>query len=100
MGDLVRLQFALLWWVMEQLGDEQVLTQIIRKNDLKVESAPFMPILPPDMLRPEVFARTARLEPAEDKFHLEKDGLYLAGSAEQTLLPLYMDTVIDESRLP
>ena len=37
-GGLVRLQFALIQWVLQVLGDEQALQEIITKNNLTVSS--------------------------------------------------------------
>lgn len=42
----------------------------------------------------------ARLEPAEDKFRTQIDGLYLVGSAEHSLGPLFINETIDEKELP
>ncbi len=47
MGDLVRLQFALIQYVMDTLGDSKVLDTIIAENNLKVSNKPFTPVLPP-----------------------------------------------------
>ncbi len=52
------------------------------------------------MIKPAVLNRMARLEPREDRYYLEKDDLFLVGSAEHTLGPMHMDEVIEESRLP
>lgn len=99
-GGLVRMQFALISWVMDLLSSESTINQIANDAGLSVPEKGFLPVITPDMLRPEVFERTGRLDPSDDKYYLEKDNLYLAGSAEQTLLPMYMDEILDESMLP
>ena len=52
-GDLVRLQFAIMQFVMTTLGDEQIIKKIIDEQGLQVSAKPFTPILPPAMLRTE-----------------------------------------------
>jgi seryl-tRNA synthetase len=47
MGDLVKLQFALIQWVMDTLSDREVLAKIIKENNLKISDKPFTPVLPP-----------------------------------------------------
>lgn len=99
-GRLVLLQFALIQFALDLLTDESKLEQVIANAKIQAIAKPFTPILAPDMIKPEVFARTGRLDPAEDKYYLEKDNLYLAGSAEQSIAPLHMDEVLSEADLP
>jgi len=42
----------------------------------------------------------ARLEPREERYHIESDDLCLIGSAEHTMGPMHMDETIAEKRLP
>ena len=62
----------------------------------------FVPIIPPVMIKPEVYAGMGRLSVSqkEDRYFLEKDNLYLIGSAEHTLGPLHLNDVLDEKELP
>src|SRR5690606_40251902 len=53
-GDLVKLQFALVQFVMDKLSDQEFIDGIIRENDLNVSNKPFVPVLPPLMLRTEL----------------------------------------------
>lgn len=99
-GDLVLLEMALIRFVMDALTDEDTLKGIIKKAGIDTSPKPFTPVLPPVMIKPDVFAKTGRLNPAEDKYYVEKDDLYLIGSAEQSLAPLHMDEVLDEDTLP
>ena len=52
------------------------------------------------MIRPEIYQKMGRLEPKEDKYHLEEDDLWLIGSAEHTLGPIHMNDVLKEEELP
>jgi seryl-tRNA synthetase len=99
-GDLVRLQFAIIQFVMETLGDERVLQKLIDENGLKVSAKPFTPILPPAMLRTEPYAASARLNAAEVTYKLEQDDLWLNASAEHTLCTMYWNEILPEAALP
>lgn len=99
-GGLGLLQFALVQLVFSVLTDEGILKKIIKKAGLKVEYKPFIPVIPPVFIKPEVFEKMARLEPKEERYHIPSDDLYLVGSAEHTLGPLHMDETIPEKNLP
>lgn len=97
---LVHLQFALTSWAMSIVCDEDKIAQIISKNNLNVSAKAFSPILPPTMIKPEIFARMARLEPRDERYHIPSDDLYLIGSAEHTLGPIHVDQILQEADLP
>lgn len=62
----------------------------------------FVPVFPPVMIKPEMFAGMGRLagEQAEERYYLPKDNLYLAGSAEHTLGPMHANEVLQDKELP
>jgi len=62
----------------------------------------FEAVIPPTMIRPDVYKKMGRLtqNQKEERYYLEKDDLYLVGSAEHTLGPLYMGASIMEKDLP
>lgn len=99
-GDLVRLQFAIIQFVMDTLGDEAVLSTLITQNNLKVSAKPFTPILPPALLRTEPYAASARLNEAEVTYKLSQDDLWLNASAEHTLCTMYWNEILSEAELP
>ncbi|MEK7110590.1 MAG: serine--tRNA ligase [Patescibacteria group bacterium] len=99
-GDLVRLEFALIQYALEILDNPKVLQSIAEGVKPGYTGKPFMPVVPPVMIRPEVLERMARLEPKEERYHIPSDDLYLVGSAEHTLGPMHMDETIPESALP
>ncbi|MEK9183532.1 MAG: serine--tRNA ligase [Patescibacteria group bacterium] len=75
---------------------------LVRFAFSKLIAKGFTPIIPPVMIRPEVFAGMGRLaaDQKEERYFLEKDNLYLVGSAEHTLGPLHMDETLRDRDLP
>ena len=98
-GAAVLLEFALVQYAFEVLTSEKILKKIASKN---YSPKPFIPVVPPAMIRPDVFSKMGRLteEDKDDKYYLAKDDLYLIGSAEHTLGSMHMDESIDKKDLP
>lgn len=99
-GDLVKLQFALIQFVMDKLSDQAFIDEVIRENNLTVSNKPFLPILPPFLLRTELYDAMDRLEPRDDRYKIEDEDLWLQGSAEHVLGSMHADEIFDESELP
>jgi seryl-tRNA synthetase len=101
-GDLVRLQFAIIQFVLATVGDERILQSLIEENHLNLTAKPFTPVLPPAMIKTDVFAAMDRLEPRDDRYKVgeAEDDLWLQGSAEHTLGSMYKDEILDEAQLP
>lgn len=99
-GDLALLQFALLHYTLKVLTSAEELEKIAKESGLTVNTKPFVPVVPPVMMRSQVMNRMARLDPIDDRFYFEKDDLVLVGSAEHTMGPLHMDEVLPEEKLP
>ncbi len=99
-GDLVLLQNAVFQYLLSILTSESALKEIIERAGLAVSPKPFLPVVPPLMIKPDVFQRMARLEPREERYHIPSDDLFLIGSAEHTLGPLHMDETLKEDQLP
>jgi seryl-tRNA synthetase len=62
----------------------------------------FIPVIPPVLIKQEVMeglGYTAMGE-AENIFSLDKDGLYLVGTSEQSVVPLHMNDVLKKEELP
>lgn len=100
MGALARLEFAIVSYVFDTLSDESIVKSIASKLNIPISTKPFIPVVPPVLVRPEVMHRMSRLEPREERYHIESDDLYLVGSAEHTLGPLHMDHIFEEKDLP
>jgi len=99
-GDLVKLQFALIQFVMDKLSDQQFIDEIIAENNLIVSNKPFLPVLPPFMLRTELYDAMDRLEPRDDRYKIEDEDLWLQGSAEHVLGSMHADEIFNEQELP
>jgi seryl-tRNA synthetase len=102
-GDLVKLEFAIIQFVMNVLTDEAILQKIIQDNNLKLDSRSFTPVLPPAMIRTDVYDAMDRLEPRDERYRVgeEKDELWLQGSAEHTIGSMYWnETFQSEDQLP
>jgi len=101
-GDLVQLQFALVQYVLATLTNQEIIQKLIDENGLNLEAKAFTPILPPVMIREDIYDQMDRLEPREDRYHLEgeDDDLWLIGSAEHTLGSMYAGEVLPEAQLP
>ena len=99
-GDLVKLQFAVIQMVMDKLSDQAFIDAIIQENNLNVSNKPFLPILPPFMLRTELYDAMDRLEPRDDRYKIEDEDLWLQGSAEHVLGSMHADEIFDEKELP
>jgi len=101
-GDLVRLQFAIIQFVMQALGDEQVIAQLVQENGLQISAKPFTPVLPPAMLRTAPYVASARLNAEEVTYRAgqPEDDLWLNASAEHTLCTMYWNEILPEEMLP
>lgn len=101
-GDLVRLQFAIMQFVVQTLGDERLLEKLITENHLNIVAKPFTPVLPPAMLRTEPYIASARLNAEEVTYRAgqPEDDLWLNASAEHTLCTMYWNEILPEEMLP
>ena len=100
-GDLVQLQFAIVQYVFALLSDPAKLAVIAERAGLEgVSTKPFLPTLPPFMIRTDLYDAMDRLEPRDDRYKLEGDDLWLQGSAEHVMGSMYAGEIIDEAQLP
>jgi seryl-tRNA synthetase len=99
-GDLVRMQFAIIGFVIGELTNSELIAKLIKDNGLKLSNKPFLPILPPALLKTGPYEASARLNAEEVTYKIDQDDLWLNASAEHTLCTMYMNEVIDERNLP
>jgi seryl-tRNA synthetase len=99
-GDLVKLQFAIIQFVTDKLSDQAFIDEVISENNLSVSNKPFVPVLPPFMIRTELYDAMDRLEPRDDRYKIEGEDLWLQGSAEHVLGSMHANEVLAEQELP
>ncbi len=101
-GDMVKLQMAIVNFVMNSLSSQEVISEIIDKAGLEgqVVDKPFTIVLPPLMLRTEMYDAMDRLEPREDRYKIEGEELWLQGSAEHVLGSMHAGEIFEEKELP
>lgn len=99
-GDAVRLQMAIIQFTFATLADEKILKDVAAKAKLSISTKPFVPLLPPVIMRRDVMDRMDRLQPEEQRYLLPEDGQVLVGSAEHTMGPYYMEKTLEEKALP
>ncbi len=99
-GDMVELEMAAQQFVIDVSRNKEVIQKIIDDKNLDISNKTFTLITPPEIVRVDVMEKTGRLDPPEDKYHVEGDDLVLVGSAEQSVGPIHMDEIIDKDKLP
>lgn len=79
------LEFALIRFAMETLIKEG-----------------FTPIIPPTLINIEVMKKLGYMENGgdEDMFRLTEDGKVLVGTAEQSIVPMHMNEMLQQNQLP
>ncbi|MFA7286604.1 MAG: serine--tRNA ligase [Patescibacteria group bacterium] len=100
-GDAALLEFALVTHAMRRLTNREWLRPIAERAG--VSDKPFIPVVPPVIIKPETYIRMARLTPGVDedeRYYLPQDNQYLVGSAEHSLGPLHMDETLPADSAP
>lgn len=100
MGDLVLLQQAIIQFVMNSLTNQEVIQKIAAEAGLSVSTKPFVPVLPPLMIRTEPYDQMDRLEPRDDRYKIEGEELWLQGSAEHVLGSMHAGEIFSADQLP
>lgn len=98
--DLVKLHFALIYFGIEVLTNEKTLAKIAKSAKLNVSLNPFVPVLPPLMIKTEVYSAMDRLEPKEERYKVEGEDLWLQGSAEHVLGSMHIGETLKEKDFP
>ncbi|OGZ98224.1 MAG: serine--tRNA ligase [Candidatus Sungbacteria bacterium RIFCSPHIGHO2_02_FULL_47_11] len=63
----------------------------------------FVPVIPPVLIKDEIMRGMGYVDSKEDReerYFLEKDKLYLVGTAEQSIGPIHADEILEESSFP
>jgi seryl-tRNA synthetase len=106
LGGAARLEFALVQFALDRLTDGPFVAALIERERLGVAPAPFRPVVPPVLIRPEMmramgFSERAGASRGSDEIYwLDKDGLYLVGTSEQSIGPMHADRILRADELP
>lgn len=98
-NEAVLLQFAIINFVFEVLGNEKIIKKLAEQVGLESYKT-YIPVLPPVIVRGEVAKKMDRFDPIEDRYYYPEDDQMFVGSAEHSLGPIFMDKVLDKSELP
>lgn len=98
-GEAALLQFALIQFVLETLTDQDLIGKLAKKVG-NPSNKPFIPIVPPVIVKSEIMKKMDRFNPIEDRYYLKEDDALLIGSAEHSLGPIHMNQTINEKDLP
>ena len=83
-GDLVKIEFNLVLWAMQQLSDKG-----------------FKPTIPPVLVRENALYGTGFFpDDAEQVYEIPNDDLYLVGTSEDPLAALHSNEILDTTALP
>jgi len=96
----VLLQFALTMFAFETLTNEEVIKKVIKEKGLNLSSKPFIPMLPPVMIKNTVQSAIHRVFGEQTYKIKEEENLNLVASAEHTMAPYHMNEVLNETDLP
>ncbi|HEV8156668.1 MAG TPA: aminoacyl--tRNA ligase-related protein, partial [Gaiellales bacterium] len=84
LGDLVRLELAMVQWGMAKLTGKA-----------------FLPVVPPVLVREPAMEGTGMFpEAREQAYAIEQDDLFLVGTAEVPLAALHVGAILEEAQLP
>ena len=84
LGDLVRLELAMVQWGMDKLTGKG-----------------FLPVVPPVLVREPAMEGTGMFpEAREQAYAVEQDDLFLVGTAEVPLASLHAGAILEEAQLP
>ncbi|MGK2896322.1 MAG: serine--tRNA ligase [Candidatus Saccharimonadales bacterium] len=100
MGDMVLLQQAIVQFVMNTLSSSDKLAEIAEGAGLKINTKPFIPVLPPLMIKTEPYDQMDRLQPSDDRYKIEGEELWLQGSAEHVLGSMHAGETFESNQLP
>jgi seryl-tRNA synthetase len=100
LGDMVLLEQAIIQFVMNSLTNKEVISRIVTDAGLDVSTKPFVPVLPPLMIKTEPYDQMDRLQPSDDRYKIEGEELWLQGSAEHVLGSMHAGETFTQAELP
>ncbi|NCF74918.1 MAG: serine--tRNA ligase [Xanthomonadaceae bacterium] len=98
-NDAVKLQFAIIQFVIDTLTDKEIIKKLANKVGNPFDKT-FVPVITPVIVKSEIMKKMDRFDPLDDRYYLEQDDSLLVGSAEHALGPLHINEIIEEKNLP
>lgn len=99
--EIALLELKLINFAVNFLTSQENIRKIIQEKGLEISDRPFIAVVPPLILKPEIMRGMGYLDQAPDEIYfLEKDQLYLIGTAEQALIALHSNEILQEKDLP
>lgn len=98
-GGAALMQFAITQFVFDVMTDSNTIGKLAKKVG-NPSDKPFVPVVPPVIIKGEVAKKMDRFDPIEDRYYLKKDEAMFTGSAEHSLGPMFMNKIIREKDLP
>ena len=92
------LEFALVQYTLKILTDPKIIGRIAKSVDPNLSKSPFIPVVPPVLIRRDPYWKMARL--THEIYEIPEEELYLVGSAEHSLGPMHMDEIFSDKELP
>jgi len=100
-GKVALLELKLINFAINFLTNKENIKKVIKEKNLPIPDKPFLPVVPPLMLKPEIMKGMGYLDQAPDEtYFIEKDNLYLIGTAEHSLIALHANEILKEDDLP
>jgi len=101
LNETVRLEFALAQFALATLTDKKAVGKLIKQNKLNIPNFPFVPVVPPVLIKKEMMEGMGYVERGSDEIYfLPKDDLYLVGTSEQSIGPMHSGEILSEDELP
>ncbi|RJQ37799.1 serine--tRNA ligase [Candidatus Parcubacteria bacterium] len=95
------LEFALVQYAFSVLTNRAAIADILKEEGLDLSDEPFVPVVPPVMVRPEVMRAMGYMERGGDEiYRVADDDLLLVGTSEQSIGPMHMNEMLAEESLP
>lgn len=95
------LEFSLVQLVTNLVTSEKEIKRIIKEQKLNLAPTPFIPVIPPVLVKPESMEGMGYVERGGDEIYfIEKDQLYLVGTSEQSIGPMHSGETFDKKILP
>ncbi|MBU4369974.1 serine--tRNA ligase [Patescibacteria group bacterium] len=107
-NELALLEYGLVQFVFDYLTNSRNIKKTINlhrhggaSQQSTISNQPFVPVVPPAMIKQESMKAMGYLERGEDEvYQTKKDNFYLVGTSEQSIGPMHTNEILDKKDLP